>query len=494
MASNKDLQVVLRSGTPLLVVETHDEPEILHMLVQQSLSASVHEHVPTYRWSVTDGLQRLDIQLETQDQTFEPEGVLRKIRSARGAGIYVLLDFHPYLTDPLHTRLLKDIAIDGAQMQRKVVLVSHRIDLPPELEHYSAQIDMQLPDERERMRIIREVAEEWAAENPGNQVQADSKAYQLLVSNLAGLTTSDTRRLARNAILQDGAITKSDLPPVMKAKYQLLNRDGVLSYEYDTSRFSHIGGQQKLKDWLEHRKPAFRGELKHLDAPKGALLLGVQGCGKSLAARAVAGVYAVPLLRLDFGRLFDKYHGETEKNLRSALAMADLMAPCVLWVDEIEKALASGNDNSGTSRRVLGTFLTWLAEKENPVFIVATANDVSELPPELVRKGRFDEVFFVDLPTHETRMQIFNIHLSKRDLEVSQFDLNMLADETNGFSGAEIEQAVVSGMYAAHAHDRALCQTVLLDEIRGTFPLSVTMAEKIEALRAWASSRAVSVD
>ncbi len=494
MASNQDLRVVLRSRTPIVVVETHDEPELLNMLVQNSMSVNVTDHLPMFRWSITDGLQRLDISLEEQESTFEPEDVLRSIRKTRQQGIYVLLDFHPYLQDPLNTRLLKDIAIDSAALQRKVVLLSHRIKLPPELEHFSVQFDMQLPDEKERALIIREVADEWAAENPGSAVQADAKAYRMLVTNLAGLTTSDTRRLARNAIMQDGAITKSDLPPVMEAKYQLLNRDGVLSYEYDTSRFSQIGGQMKLKEWLKFREPAFRGELKHLDAPKGALLLGVQGCGKSLAARAVAGVYAVPLLRLDFGRLFNKYHGETEKNLRGALEMATLMAPCVLWVDEIEKSLASGNDNSGTAKRVLGTFLTWLAEKKNPVFIVATANDVSELPPELVRKGRFDEVFFVDLPKFEIRKRIFEIHLVKRDLDVSQFDLNLLAKETDGFSGSEIEQAVVSGMYAAHAHDQTLNQAVLMDEIRRTFPLSVTMSEKIEKLRAWATSRAVSVD
>jgi SpoVK/Ycf46/Vps4 family AAA+-type ATPase len=257
-----------------------------------------------------------------------------------------------------------------------------------------------------------------------------------------------------------------------------------------------VGGLQKLKKWLLQRKPAFLAEAgaSHLDAPKGILLIGVQGCGKSLAAKAGAGVFGVPLLRLDFGALYNKYHGETERNLRETLKTADVMTPCVLWIDEIEKGLAGRNSETGTSQRVLATFLTWLAEKKNRVFVVATANDISSLPPELVRKGRFDEIFFVDLPTREIRAEIISIHLAHRGQLPEQFDLDLLAEVSNGFSGAEIEQAIVSALYEAHAQRGALATEHVLAAIEGTRPLSVVMAENISTLRHWAAGRTVSCD
>ncbi len=231
-------------------------------------------------------------------------------------------------------------------------------------------------------------------------VKVDPNALDLLVKNLGGLTHADTERLARNAIRDDGAITASDVPAVMQAKYALLNRGGVLSYEYETARAADLAGFRNVKLWLQQRRAVFGGERpRGLDAPKGILLIGVQGCGKSLAAKTAASVFGVPLLRVDFGALYNKYHGETERNLRESLRTAEVMSPCVLWLDEIEKGLATGNDESGTARRVLGGLLTWMAERKAQVFLVATANDVDELPPELVRKGRFDEIFFVDLPS-----------------------------------------------------------------------------------------------
>lgn len=494
MASGRDLTLALKSDTPIVVIESVDEPQLLSLLVNEALDAGIEGYMPLYRWSITDGLQRLDIDLEEQTDTMEPEQALRHIRASRQNGVYVLLDFHPYLENPLHVRLLKDIAIDSAKTGRTIVLLSHELSLPAELEHYSMSFDIALPDERERVRIVHELANEWASENPGASVQADQRAFNLLISNLAGLTHSDTRRLARNAIFQDGAITKSDIGPVMEAKYGLLNREGVLTYEYDTAQFNDVGGQRRLKDWLDQRRPAFRGEATHLDAPKGVLLLGVQGCGKSLAAKAVAGMFEVPLLRLDFGRLFNKFHGETERRLRAALKMADVMAPCVLWIDEIEKSIASEGETSGTAKRVLGTFLTWLAEKKQTVFVVATANDVEALPPELMRKGRFDEIFFVDLPSPENRQEIFRVHLAQRDLDASQFDVARLAHHADGFSGAEIEQAIVSAMYTAHAQKQPLSDFHLISELRGTYPLSTTMADKIQHLRLWAKDRTASVD
>ena len=375
-------------------------------------------------------------------------------------------------------------------------MISHKIELPRELESFAARVDVALPNEAERREIVEAVAEEWSQENKGSRVRADKRAYELLVENLAGLTYKDTQRLARNAIFEDGAITRNDLPGVMQAKYDLLNRGGALHFEYDTAKFSDVGGLDRLKTWLAQRRAPFRrdADSAHLDPPKGILLIGVQGCGKSLAAKATAGVFGVPLLRLDFGSLYDKYHGETERKLRESLKTADVMSPCVLWIDEVEKGIAGRNSETGTTQRVLGTFLTWLAEKKARVFVVATANDISTLPPELVRKGRFDEIFFVDLPALRVRASIFAIHLTSRGRQLADFDVEQLAAASDGFSGAEIEQSVVSALYAAHATGENLGTSHILDEIAATKPLSVVMRERIDRLRKWAEGRTVPCD
>jgi SpoVK/Ycf46/Vps4 family AAA+-type ATPase len=457
---------------------------------------SATDYMPLFRWTVTDGLQRLDIDLEPQLLNSEPADVLKHIRAVSKPGIYVLLDFHPFLDDPLHVRLIKDICINYPEVPRQLILISHKIELPQELEAFSARADMALPGEAERKAIIESVAREYSAENAGAQVQVDPKAYELLVRNLAGLTYADTERLARNAIQVDGAITRSDLPGVMQAKYELLNRGGVLAFEYDTARFNDVGGLSRLKTWLSHRRSAFRRETgaAHLDPPKGILLTGIQGCGKSLAAKATAGIFGVPLLRLDFAALYDKYHGETERKLRESLETASVMSPCVLWIDEIEKGIAGRGGETGTTQRVLGTFLTWMAERESPVFVVATANDITPLPPELVRKGRFDEIFFIDLPDAAVRATILSIHLTRRSQRPGEFDIEALAEAMQGFSGAEIEQAVVSSLYAAHAMNQRLATAHIRREIDQTKPLSTVMNERISSLRAWANGRTVSCD
>jgi SpoVK/Ycf46/Vps4 family AAA+-type ATPase len=291
-------------------------------------------------------------------------------------------------------------------------------------------------------------------------------------------------------ICDDGAITQEDLPELNKAKFQLLDLDGVLGYEADTARFADVGGLHNLKQWLAERQAAFMAGTAS-DLPKGMLLLGAQGSGKSLAAKAVAGLWGLPLLRLDFASLYNKYFGETERNLREALLMAERMSPCVLWMDEIEKGLATGDMDNGVSQRVLGTLLTWMAERKAPVFVVATANIIKRLPPELMRKGRFDEIFFVDLPATAVREDIFRIHLNKRELSAENFDLAALAMASDGFSGAEIEQAVVSALYAAQARQVSVGQELIVEALQRTVPLSVVMSEELSALRHWAAERTV---
>ena len=493
MDNRHDLNVILSSRVPIVVVETLDEKRFLDMLGDIVRGAFGGRHQPLFRWSVTEGLRRLDIDMGAQPHNAEPTSILKHVQAVDTPGIYVLLDFHPYLTDPVNVRLLKDIAVDSPDGLRKVVLVSHELKLPPELERLAARFEISLPNDNERAMIVQSVVDEWNTANPG-RVQIDPQALALLIRNLAGLTRADTARLAHGAVFTDGAIAASDLPEVMKAKYELLNRQGVLSFEYETAHFSEVGGLRNLKLWLEQRRGALSGEIPGLESPKGVMLIGVQGCGKSLAAKAAAGILNVPLLRLDFGTLYNKFHGETERNLRESLQQAEVMSPCVLWIDEMEKGLAVGSGDSGLSRRVLGTFLTWMAEKQRSVFIVATANDISALPPELVRKGRFDEIFFVDLPNPRARANILHIHLGNRGQDPKVFDLSALMQACEGFSGAEIEQGVVSAMYAANAVGASLTTDHLLAEFERTKPLSVVMREKIEGLRQWAAERTVPAD
>jgi hypothetical protein len=491
MNEEHDLQLLLRSRTPLLLIESSEEPRALALLCRVGIAL----RQAVFSWTATDGLKRMDIDMPAQRFNTAPADVLGHLRSTRQPGIYVLLDFHPWLDEPLNVRQLKDVALSYDECPRTIVLLSHRLQLPPELAALAAYFTLALPGSAELSNLVREQARAWSEANPGQRVRSDAETFAELVRNLAGLTVEDARRLARRVIFDDGAITESDLPEVMQAKHALLGRGGVLAFEYDTASFAEVGGLGALKAWLSQRRSGFLGEhpgRASLEPPRGVLLLGVQGGGKSLAARAVAGLWRVPLLRLDFGSLYDKFHGETERKLRESLQAAELMAPCVLWVDEIEKGIGADSHDGGTSKRVLGTLLTWMAERRKPVFLVATANDITRLPPELMRKGRVDEIFFVDLPDAEVRTEIFSIHLRRRGEDPDAFDLGELAQRCAGFSGAEIEQVVVSGLYAC-GEDR-LNQPTLLAEIERTRPLSVVMSERISALRAWASGRTVSAN
>jgi SpoVK/Ycf46/Vps4 family AAA+-type ATPase len=489
-----ELQTLLASRVAMVVIESREESRVIECVREAALKAQRGRNWGVFQWTVTEGLLRVDVDLGGAQKTLaDPDQLLKHIRATPMAGIYVLLDFHPYLDNPKFVRTLKDIAQDYPKCARTIVLISYELKLPQELEHLAAHFSLRMPDKAERQAIVMKTAREWA-QSMGGMPRVDVKVIEKLVENLAGLPLQDVERLTRQAIFNDGALTDDDLRPLMEAKYQLLNRGGTLSLEADTARFAEVGGLKNLRRWITQRKAAFDGSAPELDAPKGVLLLGVQGCGKSLAARAAAGVLGVPLVRLDFGALYSKWHGESEKNLRDSLASAEALSPCVLWLDEIEKALSAGDGDSGTSRRVLGAFLTWLSEQRARVFIVATANDITALPPEMVRKGRFDEIFFVDLPTVAARVEIFGIHCRKRAVVVSDPEIQALAVRSEGFSGAEIEQAVVSALYTAHANKQIVNARMIAAELDATKPLSVVMGEKIAELRAWAAGRTVPAD
>ena len=487
-----DLGLVLDSRVKLILIESWDEPRVLETLTGLAVKRGLGLHT----WTVTEGLQRLGFGADPlgEGATQEPEAALRLIKSDPQPNLYVMCDLHPFLVDnPRLVRLLKEIALGSGPGKPTLVLVSHACKLPAEVQRHAARFSLALPSEDELLSIVREEAARWSEQNRNARVRTDNRTLQQVVKNLRGLSHGEARNLARNLICDDGAITQEDLPELNKAKFQLLDLEGVLSFEHDTARFAEVGGLGNLKRWLGQRQGIFL-EGKGVDLPKGVLLVGVQGGGKSLAAKAVAGMWGLPLLRLDFGCLYNKFFGETERNLREALKLAEQMAPCVLWMDEVEKGLASGDNDGGVSQRVLGTLLTWMAERRAPVFMVATANAIDRLPPELVRKGRFDELFFVDLPDAGVRADIFRIHLNRRELNVDGFDLELLAAASAGFSGAEIEQVVVSGLYAAQARQQAVDQGLLLQGIQSTAPLSVVMAEDLAALRTWASGRTVNAN
>ena len=490
MDDSHDLELLLRSRVPLIVVETRDETRVMRLFSTLALRLAM----PVMAWSTTNGLHRIDYESSPQRHTSEPRQALGQIKATTQATIYLLLDFHPYLEDPYNIRLLKEIALDYPRLGHTLVLVSHQLEIPPELRSYSARFSLSLPDTAGLDEIIREEAGHWSKANHGKKVKTNHRILDLLTSQLRGLTATDARRIIRSVIYDDGAISNDDLNRATRERYTLLDHNGALSCEFDTVDFLDVGGLDNLKRWIMRRRSVFLEPDGKLDIPRGILLVGVQGGGKSLAAKAVAGLWHLPLLRLDFGTLYNKFFGETERNLREALKAAEAMAPCVLWIDEIEKAIAAGDYDSGTSRRILGNLLTWMSERTAAVFIVATANVIEHLPPEMIRKGRLDEIFFVDLPDSTTRAEIFSIHLRKRELSPLDFDIQALTALTDGFSGAEIEQVIVASLYLAREQRMHLNTTHIRDEIVQTQPLSRVMTEKVNRLRAWAKGRTVSAN
>ena len=451
--------------------------------------------LPLWTWSAASGLapsHPADLDKST-DLAF----ALRTIRATSGDGTWLLKDPVAQLEQPAALRLLRETAQEFAGSSRTIVLVAPTIPAKPELEDIAVAFEFALPSADELRELLKRVVRRFPRER--TRVQLTREDAEGIVSDLQGLTMFEAERALARAIVEDNALTAADRPRIRELKKGLVEGGGLLEFIPAPEGMEQLGGLERLKKWITTRKVGVlpTGEGKPLDPPKGILLLGVQGCGKSLAAKSIAATWGLPLLSLDAGRLLAPFVGESERNLRDALRRVERMAPCVLWIDEIEKAFVStesSESDGGVSKRLIGTLLTWMQERASRVFLVATANSVRQLPPEMMRKGRVDEVFFIDLPSAKARVDIFKLHLARRGEDPARFDLAALAEASAGFSGAEIEQVVVSALYEARAGGYPLDTSALIVALRSTRPLSVLRGEEIAALRAWAAGRCVSAD
>jgi hypothetical protein len=486
-----DVRMLVLSFHPLLVIETAEEERVASLLAEVAAQTGLAR----FEWSVTRGLVRAG---ETQliAGTPDPLAMLRHLEGLTVEAIYHLKDFGPFVSQVPVARKLREVAERFSNTRSALVLSGTPIELPADLESLAVRYALALPDREELRSVLRAVIDSLRS---GGRVEVSlgDGALDGLLGALAGLTRNQARQAIAHVALERGRLGPEEVAAIGARKAARLGSTGPLEYfPLEDNRFE-LAGFATLKGWLERAHTGWSVEARslHLAPPRGILLVGVQGCGKSLAAKATARMWRLPLLKLDAGRLYDKYVGESERNLRRAFAQAEAMAPVVLWIDEIEKSFGTeGSDNDGgVSRRLLGSFLTWLQEKPAGVFVVATANDVFALPPELVRKGRFDETFFVDLPGADERRAIFEIHLGLRKQEPKDFDLDELVAESEGMSGAEIEQAVIASLYRALHEKRALDTATLKDELAATVPLSVSRREDVERLRALARERFVPV-
>jgi SpoVK/Ycf46/Vps4 family AAA+-type ATPase len=486
----KDLELLILSRYPIIAVETYEEERVGDALQQIAEKLSV----PFFFWTVAEGLKRGSRGNEIYD-TQHPVKALNNLAAMDGEGIYFFKDLHRYLSETEVIRRLQDVAHRFSKARRAVVLSAPHIDLPSELEKLAACVKFDLPSVEELKTLAKRVISDLSKQHT-IRVELSSDDFDRLVERLTGLTFFEAERVLNRAVLDDLALTTKDFELVTEIKKELLRKEGILELVASAESLAQVGGLQNLKKWLEKRAKAFTPEARTfgLQPPKGIILLGVQGCGKSMAAKAVAKVWGLPLLKMEAGRIYDKYIGESDKNLERALSMAEHMAPCVLMIDEIEKGFAyvgSSESDAGLSRRIFGRLLGWLQDKKAPVFVVATCNQISQLPPELMRQGRFDEVFFIDLPSVQERKEIFSIHLRNRKRDPALFDLDKLAAASEGFTGAEIEQSVVSALYTAFSRSADVNTSVVLEELAATRPISVVRSEEIDALRQWAQGRTV---
>jgi len=486
-----DLELLINSRYPFIAVTTEEEDRLQDMLRR----LAVRLGIPFYVWTAVEGLTRPPFkELASQDDR-QPLQALAQVAAGREDGIYLFKDLHKFLSDPVVVRRLRDLAPILNRGRRALILTAPDLDLPPEIRSLSAMLKLELPSLEDLKALVEAKAGEFAVRGTF-RVDLQPSDPERLARSLRGLTLFEAERAITRVVVEDMALTGSDCERIIELKKQVIERDGYLEFWPRTEGLAGVGGLPGLKAWLERRRHAFTEHARRfgLEPPKGLLLLGVQGCGKSLCAKAIAKEWELPLLKLEPGRLYEKFIGESEKRLERALDLAAQLAPVVLWIDEFEKgfaAVSQSETDAGLSKRIFGRLLAWLQDRPAPVFVVGTCNDILSLPPELMRKGRFDEIFFVDLPRPEERSAIFAIHLQKRRRDPAGFDLPRLAGASDGFTGAEIEQAIVSALYAAFASGSELTTELVVRELECTRPLSVVRAEEVASLRAWASTRTV---
>jgi AAA+ superfamily predicted ATPase len=502
------LAQLLKARFPIVGIESHEELRVLFE-VRAVAGDPAQVRIPraVWTWSLTDGL-RADDGTE-QGRTKDPAAALDALLRVQHPVVAVFRDLHPVLGsagrpgEPEVIRRLRDLAtaFRAGAVPRSLVLVSPVGGVPVELEKDITVVDFPLPSEFEIRAVLDGMLRANAA-SPRLRIDLDHSGRERFAKAALGLTLHEAENAFARAMVNDGVLDLGDLPVILEEKRQTVRKAGLLEFIDTGPRLSDIGGLENLKRWLGRREGAWLADAADygLPAPRGVLITGVPGCGKSLTAKAVAAAWGIPLLRLDIGRVFAGLVGSSEHNMRSAIRTAEAVAPCVLWIDEIEKGFAAtGSNDSGTSSRVFGSFLTWLQEKKRPVFVIATANEIESLPPELLRKGRFDEVFFVDLPTRAERGTIWQVHLDRwlvhprvgGELTVDGAALAELTALSEGYSGAEIEHALVAAVYDAFAERRALRQDDVIRALVNMVPLSVTQAERIAAVRGWADARAV---
>jgi MoxR-like ATPase len=491
-ATLHELQTLIESHHSLIVLDTLEEERAQRVVDAASKSLGLS----CYEWSVGSGLRQASARESGGHgiaTTEDPAQMLRHLQSLDRIGLFLLKDFGPHLAEPVVARALREVCQAFATTRATVILTGHGVELPASLAPFAVHLEIALPTESELDRILQSVTESLQRHR-SITIDLSPEDRRALVQALRGMTANQARQALAYVAIEDGRLGPEDIARVVDRKARWIEDSGLLEYFPETGNAPALGGFERLHAWLDRAREGFTPEAAAmaLTPPRGLLLVGVQGCGKSLAVKAIAQRWRQPLLKLDAGRLYDKFVGESDKNLRRALALAESIAPAVLWIDEIEKAFGSSGDDSadgGLSRRIQGHLLTWLQEKHSSVFVVATANDVFALPPELMRKGRFDEVFFVDLPRPAERRVIFEIHLRARRQDPARFELEDLVLASEGMSGAEIEQAVVAALYRSLHEKKALAQSLLLAELDATIPLSRSRREDIERLRGLATER-----
>ena len=492
-----ELEILIRARYPILYVVTSEELRVQALV----LEIARKRQKKVFEWSTSTGIVPAGTSIQSQKlrnpATKEPLAALDQVIEQVEPAICLFKDFHPFLSKSNFavTRKLKEIALHLKNSFKTILLVSPVLEIPTELEKEITVLNHPLPAREDLSELLDKIIAD-VKQFKQVKIDLDHAGRERLLSAALGLTIGEAENVFAKIIVKEERLSGAAVSEVFAEKQQIIRKSGLLEYCATEESFEHVGGLGVLKDWLAKRAVAFTSEARAfgLPAPRGILMLGVQGCGKSLCAKAVSNLWQLPLLRFDMGRMFGSFVGSSEENVRRAIAVAESVAPAILWVDEIDKAFAgaqgSGASDGGTTARVFGTFLTWLSEKTAPVFVVATANDISQLPPELLRKGRLDEIFFVDLPGGDERREIFRIHLTRRGRDAANFDLDAFAKASEGLSGAEIAEAINSALYDAFSAQEELTTAFVLDALRQTVPLSKTMDQQIGALRNWAEGRA----